>query len=193
MWGRRWSKMFFLKKLPPFGGYTHTQSCGGVLVEQAIPKTAGVLVLVLRSFLLLAADRYIKIYLWSAVIPSMHTGGISHMTFLRLRVPRAWSVCVLSLRSQFVLSLRGFLGFVSGSIIIFSEFARSSIGNFSRFAHASSSFLDFDVHNFVHFSPLRRRFEWLSRASLGLRLHFSTVPRLLNAALLAIVNAQLSV
>ena len=103
-------------------------------------KSACNLVLVLRSFLLLAADRYIKIYLWSAAIPSMHTDGISHMTFQRLRVPRAWSVCVLSLRSQFVLSLREF-----------------------------------------------------SRASLGLRLHFSTVHRLLNADLLAIVNAQLSV
>ena len=63
MWGRRKSKTFYPENSTPLGGYTHTQSCGGVLVEQAIPKTAGVLVLVLRSFLLLAADRYIKIYL----------------------------------------------------------------------------------------------------------------------------------
>ena len=62
MWGLRWSKIIIILQLVTTGGLC-SQSCGGVLVEQAIPKTAGVLVLVLRSFLLLAADRYIKIYL----------------------------------------------------------------------------------------------------------------------------------
>ena len=190
MWGWRWSKTFYPENSTPLGGYTHTQSCGGVLVEQVIPKVQAFWKLARRSPWPLLTLRGNTLPFYRSSKGVCPTGYIS---FPRLRVPRAWSVCVLSLRSQFVLSLRGFLGFVSGSIIIFSEFARSSIGNFSRFAHASSSFLDFDVHNFVHFSPLRRRFEWLSRASLGLRLHFSTVHRLLNAALLAIVNAQLSV
>lgn len=42
--GRRWSKIFLTSKKNLVGGYTHTQSCGGVLVEQVIPKAAGVLV-----------------------------------------------------------------------------------------------------------------------------------------------------
>ena len=80
-----------------------------------------------------AADRYIKIYLWSAVIPSMHTGGISNMTFLRLRVPGAWSVCVLSVRSIVAVILMCIILYIS----------RGSL----------------EVR--LHFSPLRRRFEWL--------------------------------
>ena len=37
-WGRRRSKTFYPENSTPLGGYTHTQSCGGVLVEQAIPN-----------------------------------------------------------------------------------------------------------------------------------------------------------
>ena len=37
-WGWRRSKTFYPENSTPLGGYTHTQSCGGVLVEQVIPN-----------------------------------------------------------------------------------------------------------------------------------------------------------
>ena len=47
--------------------------------------------------------KYILIYLSAPVIPSMHTGGISHMTFQRLRVSTTKKSCVNNYTALFAL------------------------------------------------------------------------------------------
>ena len=65
--------------------------------------------------------------------------------------------------------------------VIFSEFARSSSGNFSRFAHASSKFLGFVSGSITIFSGFARAsmciILYISRGSLEVRLHFSPLRR----------------
>ena len=104
------------------------------------------------------------------------------------RVPYGVYIFSTLASSKSLKCVRSLTSFSVRSIVavIFSEFARSSSGNFSRFAHASSKFLGF-------VSTSMCIILYISRGSLEVRLHFSTVHRLLNADLLAIVNTQLRV
>ena len=80
-----------------------------------------------------------------------------------------WSLkCVRSLTSFSVRSIVA---------VIFSEFARSSSGNFSRFAHASSKFLGFVSASMCIILYISRRFFAASSDFLGLRSGFVCISR----------------
>lgn len=130
MWGLRWSKIIIILQLVTTGGLC-SQSCGGVLVEQVIPKVQAFWKLARRSPWPLLTLRGNTLPFYRSSKGVCPTGYIS---FPRLRVPRAWSVCVLSLRSQFVLSLRWFsrsslgvqVGISHGSLTLRVNFSTSS-------------------------------------------------------------------
>ena len=148
MWGRRRSKIFLTSKKNLVGGYTHAQSCGGVLVEQVIPKVQAFWKLARRSPwpLLTLKGNTLPFYRSSkGVCPT------GYIAFPRLRVPRAWSVCVLSLRSQFVLSSRWFSRSSLGVQTGISHGSLTLRVTFSRFARGSFAFLDSS-------STVKRRF-----------------------------------
>lgn len=124
---------------------------------------------------------------WSKIIIILQlvtTGGFA---------PRAaaafwWSKLYQKRRAFWLLALRGFLRYPNSGwhalksvrsivAVIFSEFARSSSGNFSRFAHASSKFLGFVSTSMCIILYISRRFVADSSDFLGLRSGFVCISR----------------
>ena len=150
MWGLRWSKIIIILQLVTTGGLC-SQSCGGVLVKQVIPKVQAFWKLARRS-------PWPLLTLKSNTLPFYRSS--------KRRVPYGVYIFYTLASSKSLKCVRSL-----------TSFSVRSIGNFSRFAHASSKFLGFVSASMCIILYISRRFFAASSDFLGLRSGFVCISR----------------